>query len=531
VTDWKATRVLLLIILGLVVGYVACFLFDLTRADAQGVGFFGTAATGTRTNCSQITNPVVGQTVCFEQSANKWKVWNGTTWVQPPTDVINVRDFGAVDDGVTDSCAPSNNALQKAVDAATSTSINGGIVYIPTANVRWLCSSGVQVFATVTAAPLAIVGDGKWATVLRYTGTGSWLSSTNGAAASQVRLENFSVQLTNSGAIGINASQFISSTIRSIRLAWSGAGVGATGIASNPSQAGNTPFFNVIDDVTFDGVASGIVLNTTSVTAPPNRWRILAPTFLAPGVGNTTNGIVIGNNSTSLIAGTDIVTPYCDQIGGTCITLGNNSDRTTIVAARLETAQGGSLFSINGAANRTTILGYHVHAGTVGALAGTRTVFWGGWDDLHIGSSVNGGANLLDINNSAANGGLTVGQATGGDRGLGTVNLASSVLINSVPMFRSGAPTCSNNCGTSPSVTGNNSAMRVTMGATGTPRSPFLVLFSTPWNAAPACIAQLTTATTTTVSVTNATTTGVTVNTLVGPAQGDVYAIVCPGVG
>lgn len=88
-------------------------------------------------------------------------------------------------------------------------------------------------------------------------------------------------------------------------------------------------------------------------------------------------------------------------------------------------------------------------------------------------------------------------------------------------------PQCTNNCGTSATVVGTNASMRVTMGSTGTPRSPFLVLFSGAWNSKPACIAQLDTATTTTVSVTNSTTTGVSVNTVIGPSQGGVFSILC----
>lgn len=91
-------------------------------------------------------------------------------------------------------------------------------------------------------------------------------------------------------------------------------------------------------------------------------------------------------------------------------------------------------------------------------------------------------------------------------------------------------PQCTNNCGASATIVGTNAAMRVTMGSTGTPRSPFLVQFSGAWNAAPACIAQLDTASTASVNVTNSTTTGVQVNTVHGPSQGSVYAIHCLGV-
>ncbi len=93
------------------------------------------------------------------------------------------------------------------------------------------------------------------------------------------------------------------------------------------------------------------------------------------------------------------------------------------------------------------------------------------------------------------------------------------------------APTCTSNCGTSPSITGTDNAMTVTMGATGVPASGWVVTFNGTWSSAPACSIQMgkagmvvgkqvltavTTATTIT-AVTNGT----------APATADVYNIVC----
>ena len=117
------------------------------------------------------------------------------------------------------------------------------------------------------------------------------------------------------------------------------------------------------------------------------------------------------------------------------------------------------------------------------------------------------------------------------------IQVASGVSFNATQVlfngsFKARTPLCTNNCGTSPSVVGTNSAMRITMGSTGTPRSPFLVLFNGTWNAAPSCIAQLDTATATgSVTVTNTSATGFQVNTGTSPAQGVVYNVHCLGVG
>lgn len=50
-------------------------------------------------------------------------------------------------------------------------------------------------------------------------------------------------------------------------------------------------------------------------------------------------------------------------------------------------------------------------------------------------------------------------------------------------------PTCSSNCGTSPSVVGTDTAGLVTMGASGSPTSGWVVTFNGTWAAAPVCLA------------------------------------------
>lgn len=96
------------------------------------------------------------------------------------------------------------------------------------------------------------------------------------------------------------------------------------------------------------------------------------------------------------------------------------------------------------------------------------------------------------------------------------------------------APTCSSNCGTSPSVSGTDTAGIVTMGSSGVPASGFVITFNGTWPAAPACVVQmylagmvvgkmpLTVATTTTTLtvVTNGT----------APATSDKYVYHCFGV-
>jgi hypothetical protein len=103
-----------------------------------------------------------------------------------------------------------------------------------------------------------------------------------------------------------------------------------------------------------------------------------------------------------------------------------------------------------------------------------------------------------------------------------------------VAVTQTTVPTCSSNCDTSPSVTGADTAFTVTMGASGSPASGWVVTFNGTWAAAPTCIVQMgkagmvagklpltvVTTTTTMTVVTNGT----------APATTDVYHAHCIGV-
>lgn len=116
----------------------------------------------------------------------------------------------------------------------------------------------------------------------------------------------------------------------------------------------------------------------------------------------------------------------------------------------------------------------------------------------------------------------------------GTAGTFRDLKLEMLRVGQTTAPTCTSSCGTSPSVTGSDTAMLVTMGASGSPASGFVVTFNHTWATAPSCIMQSAKSgmvvgkmpialavTTTTVTVTTNGT---------APGNSDVYAMHCIGV-
>lgn len=90
------------------------------------------------------------------------------------------------------------------------------------------------------------------------------------------------------------------------------------------------------------------------------------------------------------------------------------------------------------------------------------------------------------------------------------------------------APTCTTNCGTSPSVVGSDTAMEVTLG-TGTPASPITATFNGTWAAPPVCVAANRTTAANSVTRVNSTTTTAVVYFAAGPSAADVISVLCIG--
>lgn len=111
--------------------------------------------------------------------------------------------------------------------------------------------------------------------------------------------------------------------------------------------------------------------------------------------------------------------------------------------------------------------------------------------------------------------------------------ISTGAAPNQFRLLQTTAPTCATNCGTSPTLAGSDAAMTVTMGATGSPASGFIITFNGTWPSAPSCVGAmaktgmvaaklpltLVTSQTTLTVVTNGT----------APANTDVYHFHCIG--
>lgn len=117
---------------------------------------------------------------------------------------------------------------------------------------------------------------------------------------------------------------------------------------------------------------------------------------------------------------------------------------------------------------------------------------------------------------------------------LGATTIATGASANQLRTTQSSPPTCSSNCGTSPSVVGTDTGMVVTMGATGTPSTSFTITFAGTWASTPACTAQMAKSGMVVGKlpiVVSPMVTSITITTNgTSPSNSDRYALICIGV-
>jgi len=283
----------------------------------------------------------------------------GTQWIALAGEVVNVKEFGATGDGVTDD----TTALQAAINAAQAV---GATVLLPPGTYK------------ITAS-LTLPGDN---THLRGMGQASVIQASLGAAlimtgpAAPTRIHRCSIRdlwLNNTnrataGGIGLDLQRCNRSLIENVRISNVETGIAITGDA----------FYNDILHCEIDTVGTGVVMESGA-----NENRLWGGQIV-----DSTTGVQIGNVTNPQIYGTSI------ELFTTGIYLGFNPSTVAVkvIGCRLESGTTG----INVSANVTG-----------GLVAGTYTTA--------VTTPINlvGGAQLAIVADYQANGGIVPGAISG----------------------------------------------------------------------------------------------------------------------
>lgn len=149
---------------------------------------------------------------------------------------INVKQYGATGDGVTNDAT----AIQTAIDAVTTL---GGVAYFP---------AGVYLIGTtsLTIGKLGtrLIGEGSECTTIKYTGTGTALKNSHATAMrSHVGIEDlfFDLSTASSGAIAVDFTCWSYSLFKRILIDI--AGTNKIGFYGNANTLGSAPYYNKFD--------------------------------------------------------------------------------------------------------------------------------------------------------------------------------------------------------------------------------------------------------------------------------------------
>lgn len=136
---------------------------------------------------------------------------------------------------------------------------------------------------------------------------------------------------------------------------------------------------------------------------------------------------------------------------------------------------------------------------------------------------INGGGGQTTLGSTAQ-----LGWSGGNEQNAVDMNMARGGTTGALRVFAGTAPTCTGNCGTSPSVAGNNTEMLVTIGTGPPAASTFTVTFNGTWTNAPHCQGQrATTGTTPVVTAVVTTTTTAVVNLSANLVASELYSVRC----
>lgn len=181
--------------------------------------------------------------------------------------------------------------------------------------------------------------------------------------------------------------------------------------------------------------------------------------------------------------------------------------------------------------------GQVLNASALNAALASPRVTGGSIDNAPIGATTPSSARFTTLN--ATTGVFSTASATT-FVGLAFQAAIDEVLLKATPSgalhlgtSQTTAPTCQSGCGATPTTTlrGTDSAMMLTMGATGTPTSGFVIAFNRSWASVPICTAQMSKAGMVVgklplVASPTATTITVTTNGT-APSTSDIYSFLC----